>query len=70
MNSVTLVGLVAAPLGDIGFLLSVDGADVPVATPRPPTLGDRVAVEGSLRSRAGSLYVEAQELDVLPRHMV
>jgi len=63
-----LIGQVAAR-GRSTFTLRVAGAEIPVAHIRPPMPGDRVAVEGSLRSRSGSLYVEARALDVVRRHM-
>lgn len=69
MNRVTLIGRTETRTAR-RFVLAADGVDVPVECARPPEQGERVAVEGALRSRDGSLYVEAIALDVLPRHML
>lgn len=69
MNSVTLIGRVTDRDAST-FVLSVAGVEVPVAHRPAPQSGDRVAVEGSLSSHDGALFVQARALDVLPRHMV
>lgn len=70
MNSITLIGRVNGPITRSTFVLAADDVEISVTCGRPPKPGDRVAVEGSLRSRAGLLFVEARALDVLPRHML
>lgn len=73
MNSVTLIGTVQEPVGDNTFFVAVEHALVPVLVDHehpPPTTGDRVVIEGALRSGPADLRVLAATVRVLARHMV
>ncbi len=76
MNSVTLIGTVQEPVDAAAFVLAVDHALVPVLidpvlidrSHPSPTIGNRVVVEGALRSGPADLRLEAASLHVL-NHM-
>ncbi|MHB1244151.1 MAG: hypothetical protein ACYC1P_12270 [Gaiellaceae bacterium] len=70
MNRVTLIGRARTQLGDGRFALVVGDMEIAIAHDRLPSPGERVAVEGGLRTDGSTLYVEARTVDVLPYHMV
>lgn len=63
-----LIGTVASTaMGS--FVLAIDADRVAVTWPEAPRVGERVAVEGSLRARDGTL-VEAASVTVIRSHML
>ena len=72
MNSVTLIGTVEDSIDEGVFVLAVDQALVPVLigpSHPSPAIGDRIVVEGALRSGPADLRLEATSLHVLD-HML
>lgn len=65
-----LIGRARTQLGDGRFTPVVGDMEIPIAHGLPPSPGERVAVEGGLRTDGSTLYLEARTLDVLPHHMI